>query len=134
MLRRALINLVRNAAQAIKDSGRAEGKVEVRLGRERDWFIVDIDDDGPGIPPEMRSIIFDPYVTTKPDGSGLGLAIVKKIVVEHGGSVSAEKSPLGGARMHLRLPVAGTPAASAAFASRDRAAPPSSRRPDTLIP
>jgi two-component system, NtrC family, nitrogen regulation sensor histidine kinase NtrY len=134
MLRRALINLVRNAAQAIKDSGRAEGKVEVRLERQRDYFIVDIDDDGPGIPPEMRSIIFDPYVTTKTDGSGLGLAIVKKIVVEHGGSISAEKSPLGGARMHLRLPVAGTPAASAAFASRDRAGPPSSRRQDALMP
>jgi two-component system, NtrC family, nitrogen regulation sensor histidine kinase NtrY len=134
MLRRALINLVRNAAQAIKDCGRAEGKVQVRLERERDYFIVDIDDDGPGVPPEMRSIIFDPYVTTKPLGSGLGLAIVKKIVVEHGGSISAEKSPLGGARMHLRLPVAGTPAASAAFASRDRTAPPSSRRPDALMP
>jgi two-component system, NtrC family, nitrogen regulation sensor histidine kinase NtrY len=134
MLRRALINLVRNAAQAIKDCGRAEGKVCVRLERQRDYFIVDIDDDGPGVPPEMRSIIFDPYVTTKPLGSGLGLAIVKKIVIEHGGSISAEKSPLGGARMHLRLPVAGTPAASAAFASRDRAAPPSSRRPDALMP
>jgi two-component system, NtrC family, nitrogen regulation sensor histidine kinase NtrY len=133
MLRRALINLVRNAAQAIKDSGRAEGKVQVRLERERDYFIVDIDDDGPGVPPEMRSIIFDPYVTTKTDGSGLGLAIVKKIVVEHGGIISAEKSPLGGARMHLRLPAAGTPAASAAFASRDRAAPPSSRGPNAIM-
>jgi nitrogen fixation/metabolism regulation signal transduction histidine kinase len=133
MLRRALINLVRNAAQAIKDSGRAEGKVQVRLERERDYFIVDIDDDGPGVPPEMRDIIFDPYVTTKTDGSGLGLAIVKKIVVEHGGIISAEKSPLGGARMHLRLPAAGTPAASAAFASRDRAAPPSSRGPNAIM-
>ena len=134
MLRRALINLVRNAAQAIRDSGRAEGKVQIRLERERDYFIVDIDDDGPGIVPEMRGIIFDPYVTTKTDGSGLGLAIVKKIVVEHGGSISAEKSSFGGARMRLRLPVAGTPAASAAFASRERAAPPSSRRPDAIMP
>jgi nitrogen fixation/metabolism regulation signal transduction histidine kinase len=134
MLRRALINLVRNAAQAIKESGRAEGHVEVRLTRDRDFWIVDIDDDGPGIAPEMRSIVFDPYVTTKTDGSGLGLAIVKKIVVEHGGTIVAEKSPLSGARMHLRLPVAGTPAASAAFASKDRAAPPSSRRPDTIMP
>ncbi len=132
MLRRALINLVRNAAQAIKGAGRLEGRVKVRLAREGDYWTVDIDDDGPGIAPEMRAVVFDPYVTTKTDGSGLGLAIVKKIVVEHGGSIAADKSPLGGARMRMRLPVAGTPAASAAFRAQDRSGPGSVRRPDAI--
>jgi len=127
MLRRALINLVRNAAQALEGSGRKDGRVRIRLSRDGDYWIVDIDDDGPGIPPDMRAVVFDPYVTSKTDGTGLGLAIVKKIVVEHGGSITAQEAPLGGARMRLRLPVAGSRPAAAALESRDWP-PPSSRR------
>jgi two-component system nitrogen regulation sensor histidine kinase NtrY len=112
MLRRALINLVRNSAQAIRDQGRGEGRVRVALGRAGSFWVLDVDDDGPGVPKESRERIFDPYVTTKQDGTGLGLAIVKKIVVEHGGVISALPSPLGGARMRLTLPVGGTPASA----------------------
>jgi two-component system nitrogen regulation sensor histidine kinase NtrY len=103
MLRRVLINLVRNAAQAMKGKGR----ILVRLHREGDSFHLDVDDDGPGIPADMREQIFDPYVTTKTDGTGLGLSIVKKIVIEHHGSIVASESPLGGARLRVRLPVLG---------------------------
>jgi signal transduction histidine kinase len=95
MLRRALINLIRNSAQAIRDQSRTEGKVRVSLTRSGDFFIIDIDDDGPGIPADSRERIFDPYVTTKHDGTGLGLAIVKKVVVEHGGIISALEVPRG---------------------------------------
>jgi two-component system, NtrC family, nitrogen regulation sensor histidine kinase NtrY len=126
MLRRALINLVRNAAQAL-GAERKDGKVQVRLSQDGDYWIIDIDDNGPGIPADMRAVVFDPYVTTKTDGTGLGLAIVKKIVVEHGGSITADASPLGGARMRVRLPRAGSRAGSAALESRDWQ-PPSSRR------
>ncbi len=129
MLRRALINLVRNAGQAIQGAGRDDGRVVVRLSRDGDFRVIDIDDNGPGIPEEMRDTVFDPYVTTKTDGTGLGLAIVKKIVVEHGGSIRAEKSPLGGARMHISLPGAGTAAGTAALEARDWHGPPSSGRP-----
>jgi two-component system nitrogen regulation sensor histidine kinase NtrY len=100
MLRRVLINLVRNAAQAMQGKGR----IMVRLHREGDAFLLDVDDDGPGIPPEIREQIFDPYVTTKTDGTGLGLSIVKKIVIEHRGTITALDSPLGGARLRVRLP------------------------------
>jgi two-component system nitrogen regulation sensor histidine kinase NtrY len=100
MLRRVLINLVRNAAQAMQGKGR----IMVRLHRDGDAFHLDVDDDGPGIPVEIRDQIFDPYVTTKTDGTGLGLSIVKKIVIEHSGSIVALDSPLGGARLRLRLP------------------------------
>jgi two-component system nitrogen regulation sensor histidine kinase NtrY len=128
MFGRALINLTRNARQAIESSGKSSGRIRVRLSRAGDYWLIDIDDDGPGIPEDMRHSVFDPYVTTKTYGTGLGLAIVKKIVVEHAGSITAEKSPLGGARVSVRLPAAGTRAANAALESRELAAP-SSRRP-----
>jgi two-component system, NtrC family, nitrogen regulation sensor histidine kinase NtrY len=129
MLRRALINLIRNAGQAVDRADGGAGRIVVRLSRDGDYFVIDIDDDGPGIPDEMRYTVFDPYVTTKHDGTGLGLAIVKKIVIEHGGSIHADQSPLGGARMRLRLPAAGSAAASAVLEARDWQVPPSSARP-----
>ncbi len=106
MLRRVLINLVRNAAQAIAAAKRP-GRVLVRLSRDGDAWNLDVEDDGPGIASELRQAVFDPYVTTKTDGTGLGLAIVKKIVVEHHGTISAEASALGGARLRVRLPGVG---------------------------
>ena len=135
MLGRVLANLTRNAVEVLSEGagpgsedgvppGRAPGRLALRLSREGDYWMVDVDDDGPGIEPERRGAVFDPYVTTKPDGTGLGLAIVKKIVVEHGGLVSAETSPWGGARIRVRLPVLGTPSSEAALeASRFGAAP-----------
>jgi nitrogen fixation/metabolism regulation signal transduction histidine kinase len=113
MLRRALINLIRNSAQALRDAGRTSGKVQVTLHRSGDFWDIDVDDDGPGISPEMRERVFDPYVTTKGDGTGLGLAIVKKVIVEHGGGITALTSPLGGARLRVTIPVSGTPIAAA---------------------
>ncbi|HEX4340281.1 MAG TPA: ATP-binding protein [Polyangiaceae bacterium] len=121
MLRRALINLIRNSAQAIRDQSRSEGKVRVSLHRSGDFWVIDVDDDGPGIPADSRERIFDPYVTTKHDGTGLGLAIVKKVVVEHGGVISAHESPLGGARVRVTIPAGGS-APSAAVLEADNAA------------
>lgn len=129
MLRRALLNLIRNASQAVEGSGRDTGRVRVRVERDGEYFNLDVEDDGPGVPDEMRQTIFDPYVTTKSSGTGLGLAIVKKIIIEHGGAILAEHSELGGARMRIRLPAAGTPAATAVLEARDWQPPPSSGRP-----
>jgi nitrogen fixation/metabolism regulation signal transduction histidine kinase len=115
MLQRVLFNLVRNAAQALLGRPRGEGRVQVRLERDGDFWNLDVDDNGPGIPQELRETVFDPYVTTKDDGTGLGLSIVKKIVIEHGGTIRAEQSALGGARLRVRLPVPGTRAAERAL-------------------
>ncbi len=116
MFRRALFNLIRNAAQAIAEQGRDErGQIRVRLSRDVDYWVLDIDDDGPGVPEKTRETIFDPYVTHKADGTGLGLAIVKKIIVEHGGFIAVDASDLGGARMRIRLPISGTAPARAAL-------------------
>ncbi|WP_437315484.1 sensor histidine kinase [Sorangium sp. So ce385] len=127
MLRRALGNIVRNAAQALRDAQRAApggsaaarpgalwGRVRVSARSEGQSHLIAIDDDGPGIDPAVRDSVFDPYVTTRYDGTGLGLSIVKKIVVDHGGTIDVLDSPLGGARFVIRLPRAGTPAARAA--------------------
>lgn len=138
MLRRVLVNLVRNAVQAIRDEKKRTsvpgsdpelptdgvlGHVVVSAQREDDGARIVVEDDGPGIADSVRGRIFDPYFTTKADGTGLGLAIVKKVVVEHGGEIEATASRrLGGARFVVRLP--GTKIlgiAAAAKEARERA-------------
>ncbi|HEY5956697.1 MAG TPA: ATP-binding protein [Polyangiaceae bacterium] len=111
MLKRAIVNLVRNAMQAIAGSGRDQGQVWVRLLEDKDHWLLEVEDDGPGIPEDLRATVFDPYVTTKKTGTGLGLAIVKKVIVEHGGTIGASSSASGGARMQIRIPKAGSAAA-----------------------
>jgi signal transduction histidine kinase len=98
-------NLVQNAQQALV--GRSDGRVKVRVGRELDRFVLSVSDNGPGVPPEMRSRLFEPYVTTKAEGTGLGLAIVQRIVVEHGGEISFRDAPGGGAEFVVKLPLSG---------------------------
>jgi two-component system nitrogen regulation sensor histidine kinase NtrY len=115
MLRRVLFNLVRNAAQALVNPKAGAGRIIVRLAQEGEFWNLDVEDNGPGIPQELRETVFDPYVTTKDDGTGLGLSIVKKVVIEHGGTIRAGQSSLGGARLRVRLPVLGTRAAERAL-------------------
>jgi two-component system, NtrC family, nitrogen regulation sensor histidine kinase NtrY len=127
MLHRVLVNIVQNAAQALRDAkGKNHrgplGTIDVSLRSEATTHIVDVDDDGPGIAESVRDVIFDPYVTTKHDGTGLGLTIVKKIIVDHGGTIDALVSPLGGARFEIHLPREGTPESLAAVDRSVRAA------------
>jgi two-component system nitrogen regulation sensor histidine kinase NtrY len=98
-------NLVQNAQQALV--GRENGKVRVRLSREHDKLSLSVSDNGPGIAPEMRGRLFEPYATTKAEGTGLGLAIVERIVVEHGGEISVGDAPGGGAAFVVKLPLSG---------------------------
>jgi nitrogen fixation/metabolism regulation signal transduction histidine kinase len=111
MLRRVLVNLVRNAVEAIRDArqalsdGSSRGHVIVRVERTEAGIAVIVEDDGPGVPDAERERVFDPYFTTKLEGTGLGLAIVKKIVVEHNGSIAVHRSArLGGAAFVVTLP------------------------------
>ncbi|MBK8255430.1 MAG: HAMP domain-containing protein [Polyangiaceae bacterium] len=122
MLHRALSNVIKNAAQALRDArgSRADetsepcGCVHVGAHTRGGEHVITIDDNGPGIRPEIRATMFDPYVTTKRDGTGLGLTIVKKIMVDHGGTIEVGESPEGGARIRFHIPVLGTPAQIAA--------------------
>ena len=100
-LRQVLVNLVLNAIQATP----AGGTVRVVVGREDGDVCICVDDSGPGVPPAARHRIFEPFYTTKDAGTGLGLPLVHSIVQQHGGSITIETSPQGGARFHLRLPL-----------------------------
>jgi two-component system, NtrC family, nitrogen regulation sensor histidine kinase NtrY len=138
MLRRVLVNLVRNAVEAIRDArpdardGQPRGHVVVRAQPEESGVAVMIADDGPGVPDAARERVFDPYFTSKPEGTGLGLAIVKKIVIEHNGSISAGRSDrLGGAEFVVFLPKPprhGISAVGAAGEGEARDAAPHARR------
>jgi nitrogen fixation/metabolism regulation signal transduction histidine kinase len=123
MLRRVLVNLVRNAVEAVRagdhqPAGASEGsrgRVLVRAERTGEGVAIVVEDDGPGVPEATRERVFDPYFTTKSEGTGLGLAIVKKIVVEHNGTIQVARSAsLGGAALVLTLPLARSAAVATA--------------------
>jgi signal transduction histidine kinase len=98
-LRQALVNLLRNAREALTTGGR----VDMVVRASDDHVVIEIEDDGPGIPEEVRSSIFDPFYTTKRHGTGLGLAVTRSIVEAHGGSISCEGAEPG-TRFTIRLP------------------------------
>ncbi len=101
-LRQALRNLVANALDAQPDGGR----VHVRLEHEGDELVACVDDAGPGVDPERRRRIFEPFFTSRAEGTGLGLALVHSLAHLHGGraELAARPSPLGGARFLIRIP------------------------------
>ncbi len=110
MLRQAILNLLRNAAQAISDASR-ERRVIVRGFKQGDkegteWAVIEIEDTGQGIPePELHNI-FIPFFTTKEKGHGIGLALAHRVITEHGGTLTAANSQSGGAVFTLLLPTA----------------------------
>jgi signal transduction histidine kinase len=99
-LRRAFSNLFRNAAEAM--GGR--GTIDVGVAGEGRGIVVTVADHGPGIPPELRGHVFQPYMTTKVDGTGLGLALVRQTVDAHSGTIAASETPGGGATFTLVFP------------------------------
>jgi signal transduction histidine kinase len=104
LLKRCLDNLVRNAAQALRNAGKEEPLIIVAARAEKERAVLEVRDNGPGIPKEVRERVFDPYYTTKTDGTGLGLAIVKKIVLEHEGEIVCREAAEGGAALQIWLP------------------------------
>lgn len=114
-IQQVLVNLVTNAHQAIRSTG-AGGVVSVRTAKKGGAaVVVEVRDDGPGIPDDLRDRIFDPFFTTKPpgEGTGLGLSLVYGTVRSHGGSVEVESAPGCGATFVVTLPT-GVPSRSAA--------------------
>ena len=100
-LEQVVFNLVKNAIQATPPQGR----ITIRLVAA-DPTVLMVDDTGPGVAPELRSRIFDPFFSTKPvgKGTGLGLAVVYGIVSDHRGTIQVEDAPDGGARFRVVLP------------------------------
>jgi two-component system NtrC family sensor kinase len=100
-IRQALLNLVRNAREAMPTGGRLEVQVAAAgPGQLR----VTLADTGPGIAPEHLGKIFDPFFSTKDKGTGLGLALVQQIVAEHGGRIEVASAPAGGTVFAMVLP------------------------------
>lgn len=110
-LHRLIVNLLDNAIHHTPPGSR----IEISARIERDQVLLEVADDGPGIPEHMRDQVFDRFTrvggsadTVQGGGTGLGLAIVRSVAESHGGSVSVGKSHLGGAGFRVRLPVAET--------------------------
>ena len=106
-LRRLLLNLVINARDAVEESG---GLIAVRVEHTAGRAVLEVADDGEGIPPEAREHLFEPFFTLRRQGrgSGLGLAVVYSIVTAHAGEVDVLSAPGEGARFIVRLPLADT--------------------------
>ena len=109
-LHRMILNLLDNAARHTPDGA----TIELRLSQQGDDAVVEVADDGPGVPQAMRTQIFDRFVrgegpadTARGTGTGLGLAIVSAVAASHGGTVEATESASGGALFRARIPVAG---------------------------
>jgi nitrogen fixation/metabolism regulation signal transduction histidine kinase len=99
-LTQVLVNLVKNAEEAMV--GRTGAiHVRVKAGPE---VRLEVEDEGPGIPAELKGRLFEPYVTTKPQGTGLGLPIAQRIIQEHGGRLEVADGAAGGALFRVSLP------------------------------
>jgi two-component system C4-dicarboxylate transport sensor histidine kinase DctB len=103
-LEQVLVNLIRNALDAVGDMKRPA--IEIHARAKGETVLISIADNGPGVPPDVIDRIFDPFVTTKPVGKGLGLglSITYGIVQDFGGRISAANRPQGGAEILVELP------------------------------
>lgn len=126
LISQAVTNIVKNATEAIeqvpreelgKDGGKAGGKgrIDVVVSREGDDVLIDVIDNGIGLPKVARSRLLEPYVTTRAKGTGLGLAIVGRVLEDHGGRIELKdasdfREGQRGAWMRMRFAISGTPA------------------------
>jgi two-component system, NtrC family, nitrogen regulation sensor histidine kinase NtrY len=102
LLDQALINLVRNAIEALRDA--PDGLVTLSARRDSDGrVVISVADNGSGIAPDLRETIFVPFFTTKRQGSGVGLTLVRQITTAHGATVDISDTPGGGATVSLRF-------------------------------
>lgn len=100
LVQRAALNLILNAAEAAGPGSRVRLELAGGAGAP---YRISVSDSGPGVPVELRAKVLEPFYTSKPDGTGLGLASVVACASLHGGTVTIEDSPLGGARFVVEL-------------------------------
>jgi signal transduction histidine kinase len=104
-MKRAVVNLIDNAAEAVDRAATREIWVRTSLDDGRDVVELVVADSGPGIPSEDKERLFLPFFSTKRRGTGLGLAIVSRIVSEHHGTIRAEENVPTGTKFVIELPV-----------------------------
>lgn len=105
-MRQALINLVKNGVEAIQEeTDNTAPAIIIAVNNQNDTVTLDVSDNGPGWPQDLKAKLFDPYITTKEHGTGLGLSIVAKIVEDHGGTLTMLEHEPKGAQINVTLPV-----------------------------
>jgi two-component system sensor kinase FixL len=104
-LQQVLVNLLRNAIEAMRGSARRELTLRVSA-RGNDMVEISLQDTGPGLPQQVAARLFQPFVTSKTEGMGVGLSICHSIVTDHGGTIWAEPAPGGGTIFRFTLPTA----------------------------
>ncbi|MDP6424279.1 MAG: ATP-binding protein [Planctomycetota bacterium] len=105
LVHQALLNLMRNAQEAIVGTGRSgEIIVGTAFDESTDSFVLSVTDSGPGMAEEVRQRCFEPYFSTKPGGTGLGLAITRRFVEDHGGNMRIDSHEGIGTKFELRVP------------------------------
>jgi PAS domain S-box-containing protein len=132
-LAQIFVNLVLNAADALPLDGAARNRISLVSRLDGATAVVEVADNGPGVPAELRDRVFDPFFTTKPvgEGTGLGLFVTRNLVEALGGTIALDEAPGGGARFTIRLPtVAAAPTPTPVPA---KAPPPAAPRARVLI-
>ena len=106
-LQQVVLNFAINAEQAIIHSHTENRKVTIRTGDRGGWAWIEVEDSGPGVPPEHEAKLFQPFYTTKPvgEGTGLGLSVSYDIIRAHNGRIGYRRSPAGGAIFYFELPI-----------------------------
>jgi two-component system sensor kinase FixL len=105
-IEQVLLNLVRNALDALEEVPPHRRRLTIRGRREGHWAVATVEDTGPGIPPEDMARLFDPFFTTKINGMGMGLPISQTILDNHGGELRVDSEPGVGTRFQVLLPLA----------------------------
>lgn len=104
-IQQVLVNLIRNALDAMRSSPERRLAIAARHAAPG-WVEFALHDTGPGLPPDIATKLFSPFVTTKKEGMGVGLSICRSIITSHGGTIWAEPNPAGGTVFRFRLPAA----------------------------
>ncbi len=104
LMEQVILNLISNATDALAEIEERK-KVVVSTHEEKGHIVISVCDSGPGIPPNERKKVFEPFYTTKEGGSGIGLSLCQRIVVDHGGAIEVRSSGLGGADFAIHIPV-----------------------------
>jgi PAS domain S-box-containing protein len=104
LIEEVVLNLITNAAEAMMNND-GDKLIEIESNAENQHIFVRISDSGPGIPPELRTKVFEPFYTTKKSGTGIGLSLCHRIITDHGGSLDIETSKWSGAEFVIKLPI-----------------------------
>ena len=120
LLKQVLVNLVRNAADALAVMPPDRRRITIGMGVTAIEVELWVSDTGPGLPAEIADTLFNPFVTTKPMGLGIGLAITQRLIHAHGGTIVAGGNDDGGATFTITLPRSATALASSNGAVRGK--------------